>query len=119
MVAGWRAVASASSDATAQVWDAATGAPALTFQGHESPIYALSWGHTGSIATGGQETTVRIWQPDSGACRFIYTGHTTKGTTSDGQSRGIVRAIAWSPNASQIASASRDTFVRVWSAPPL
>jgi WD40 repeat protein len=56
-------VASASGDATVQVWDAATGATSLIYQGHKSPVFIAAWSPDGSkIASGDSRGLVQVWR---------------------------------------------------------
>lgn len=98
-------VASASSDKTVQVWDAADGGNPYIYTGHSDTIYAVTWSPDGSrIASASYDTTVQVWDA-SGGHPFTYNGHSS-----------WVWTVQWSPDGSRIASAGGDKTVQVWDA---
>ena len=55
-------IATASRDGTARVWDAASGAEALTLKGHTGDVSSVSWSPDGRrIATASSDKTARVW----------------------------------------------------------
>ena len=104
-------MASGSGDSTARIWDCDTGTPLHTLKGHTSWVLVVSWSPDDSmISTGSMDNTVRLWSPVTGQpLGSPLTGH-TKWVTS----------LAWEPYHLQavgrprLASASKDTTVRVW-----
>ncbi len=98
-------IASASADATAQVWDAANGDHSLIH--HQSDtVYAVAWSPDGKrIASAGYDKTVQLWDPTFGDNFYTYRGHSN-----------WVWSVAWSPNGKNIASAGGDKTVQVWNA---
>jgi WD40 repeat protein len=98
-------IASASADATAQVWDAANGDhPDVHHQ--SDTVYAVAWSPEGKrIASAGYNKTVQIWDPTFGDTFYTYTGHSN-----------WVWSVAWSPDRKSIASAGGDKTVQVWNA---
>jgi eukaryotic-like serine/threonine-protein kinase len=99
-------IASASSDHTAQVWDASNGGHVLTYRGHSADVLTLAWSPGGQyIATGSLDTTVQVWNPLNGATLYTYRGH------SD-----AIFDLAWSPDGKRIASVSSDGTVQIWDA---
>ena len=70
--------ATASFDATAKVWDAATGEELFTLTGHTGPVVGVAFNHDGTrIATASWDETARVWDADTaGPCelvRFLVT----------------------------------------------
>lgn len=98
-------IASASSDATAQVWDATNGDhPEVHSQ--SNTVYAVAWSPDSSrIASAGYNKTVQVWDPTYGDNFYTYTGHTN-----------WVWAVAWSPDRKTIASTGGDKTVQIWNA---
>jgi eukaryotic-like serine/threonine-protein kinase len=118
-------IASAGDDATARVWNAATGRRIFTYLNHDSEVFAVAWSPDGQhIASGGCDHTVRVWdavhnargaasmlrwlkslETFVGIGGFTYRSHT-----------GQVYAVAWSPDGQDIASTGNDHTVQVWQA---
>ena len=98
-------IASSSSDATAQVWNASNGDQPVVH--HQSDtIYTVAWSPDGSrVASAGYDKTVQIWDPTYGDQFLTYTGHTN-----------WIWSAAWSPDGKSIASAGGDKTVQVWNA---
>ncbi len=108
---GYR-IASAGSDKTIQVWDAATGGKVVTYRGHRDWVLAAAWSPDGKYIasggdnyTGGGDRTVQVWEAATRNLLYTFREH------SD-----AVSSVAWSPDGKRIASASFDTTVRVWNA---
>ena len=98
-------IASASADATAQVWDASNGGH-LDVHRQSDTVYTLAWSPDGRrIASAGYDKTVQIWDPTFGDNFYTYTGHSS-----------WVWSVAWSQVGNSIASAGGDKTVQVWNA---
>jgi WD40 repeat protein len=55
-------IASASKDATVQIWDVASGRRIFTYRGHTSGVKAVAWSPNGKyIASAGDDQTVQVW----------------------------------------------------------
>ena len=99
-------IASASSDRTVRLWDAATGAVSQSFAGHLGAVRSVAFSADGNVvASASDDKTVRLWDTATGVARQTLEGH------SD-----WVRSIAFSPDGNVVASASDDETVRLWDA---
>ncbi len=99
-------IASASSDKTIRLWDAATGTPRQTLEGHSDYVNAVAFSpDSQTIASASSDKTIRLWDAATGTPRQTLEGH------SD-----YVRAVAFSPDSQTIASASNDMTIRLWDA---
>ncbi|KAK2774628.1 hypothetical protein FQN52_004241 [Onygenales sp. PD_12] len=100
-----------SGDATARIWDCDTGTPVHTLKGHKDWILAVSWSPNEQIiATGSMDKTVRLWNPKTGEA----LGGPLKGHTQ------WISSLSWEPyhlqkpGVPRLASASKDSTVRIW-----
>ncbi|TDB86777.1 hypothetical protein E1264_16665 [Actinomadura sp. KC216] len=99
-------LASASSDRTVRLWDAASGAATAVLRGHEEAVAAVAWSPDGSrLASASYDGTVRIWDVEARARVAVLRGH-----------GDMAWSVAWSPDGSRVASASRDGDIRIWDA---
>jgi eukaryotic-like serine/threonine-protein kinase len=99
-------IASASADATTQVWDAANGDHPNVYHRHSDTVYAVAWAPDGKrIASASFDKTVQVWDPTFGDYFYTYIGHAN-----------WVWSVAWSPDGKRIASAGGDRTVQVWDA---
>jgi len=99
-------VVSASSDATARVWDALNGDNLNIYNGHMDSVYTVAWSPNGNrIASASFDKTVQVWNPTFGDHYYTYSGHTN-----------WVWSVAWSPDGRRIASAGGDKTVQIWNA---
>jgi eukaryotic-like serine/threonine-protein kinase len=99
-------IASASSDSTAQTWDATNGDHPNVYRLHTDSVYAAAWSPDGKrIASAGFDKTVQVWDATFGDHFYTYTGHSQ-----------WVWTVAWSPDGKRIASAGGDKTVQVWDA---
>jgi WD40 repeat protein len=98
-------VASASSDRTARIFDAASGACLALLEGHRDDVNAVAWSPDGArVATASFDGTARIHSAASGALLAVCAGH-----------EGDVNGVAWSPDGSLLATASDDRTVRLFA----
>jgi tetratricopeptide (TPR) repeat protein len=91
------------------VWDAKTGAEALTLRGHTNwvrPVSSASFSPDGTrIVTASQDGTARVWDAKTGAEALTLQGHT-----------GWVQSASFSPDGTRIVTASGDKTAKVWDA---
>ena len=101
-----RFIASASSDQTVKIWDAATGEERRTLIGHAAAVNGCAFSPDGSsIATVGADRTVRIWDRDTGAERLAIDGHAH-----------VVNRCAFGPDGTWLVSVSADGTLKTWDA---
>ncbi|MBN9121480.1 MAG: protein kinase [Planctomycetes bacterium] len=118
-------IATGSFDQTAKIWEvlsakpegfAKTGTELLTLKGHMGSVTSVSFSTDGTrIATGSTDRQVKVWEvPSAKPEGFAKTGSelfTLKGHT-DG-----VYAASFSPDRTQIVTASFDLTAKVWEVP--
>ena len=98
-------VVTASSDGTARLWDAKTGASLLTLKGHTNWVRAASFSPDGSrVVTASDDGTARLWDAKTGLPLITWADH-----------QGAVNAAAFSPNGEQVVTAGADGVVHIYS----
>ncbi len=99
-------IVTASSDGTARVWDAESGAEVAVLTGHEAGLWHAAWNNWGTrIVTASSDGTARVWDAERGTEMAVLRGH-----ESD------VLHAAWNDPGTRIVTASRDGTARVWDA---
>ena len=99
-------ILTASADNTARIWEAASGKPLATLEGHTSIVTCAAFSPDGSrILTAAADNTARIWDAASGKPLAILQGHT-----------GMLTSAAFSPDGASILTASDDATARLWDA---
>jgi WD40 repeat protein len=109
-----RRLASASCDNMARIWDVASGKPLQVLEGHKGFVNAVRFLPGAKVlATGGEDGTIRLWDVATGKELRSIQAHGA-GRRTDGDTRKDIFELALSPDGKRLASAGRDTFVRVW-----
>ena len=97
-------LATASSDNSIKLWDAATGQNYLTLTGHDSPVNDVVFTtDNAQVISAGENGEIMLWNADTGNRIITRTGDS-----------GPIHALALSPDGSQLATANDDNSVRVW-----
>jgi WD40 repeat protein len=96
--------ATASTDATAKIWDVKTGGLIFTLTGHSDGIRDVVYSPDGMIiATGSGDGTSILWDAVTGAKTKTLIGH----------SSGIF-SVAFSPDGKLLATGSGDNTAKIW-----
>lgn len=105
-----RTLASAGGTVDVRLWTVATGALQRTLAGSfKGSPSSLAYGGSAAgttppfVAVGGFDSHVQLWQPSDGTPQGIVGEHT-----------GAVRAVAFSPDGTLLASGSDDTTAKLW-----
>lgn len=97
-------VMTGSYDATAAIWEAASGRLAHRLTGHGDRVLRVAFSSDGRIAASGSaDGTVRLWDAASGAGLVTLEGHA-----------GAVRHLAFQPDGPLLATGSDDVSVTLW-----
>jgi len=96
-------------DCELKVWDAQTGAEALSLRGHISTVTNVVFSpHGRRLASCGFDGNVKLWDLANGQEPLVLRGP-----------RGGARSVAFSRDGKRIVSSSLACTVRVWGATPL
>ena len=99
-------IVTASSDKTARIWDAVTGAEITVLSGHGDIVSTAAYSPDGRrIVTASSDKTARIWDAVTGAQLAVLSGH-----------GDAVASAGYSPDGRRIVTASDDKTARIWDA---
>jgi eukaryotic-like serine/threonine-protein kinase len=99
-------IVTASSDKTARIWDARTGAQLAVLSGHAGSVYNAAYSPEGThIVTASTDKTARIWDARTGVQLAVLSGHGDD-----------VNSAVYSSDGTRIVTASSDETARIWDA---
>jgi WD40 repeat protein/serine/threonine protein kinase len=95
-------------DPAVKVYDARTGKPVHTLEGHAERVGCVAFSPDGRrLASCSQDKTVRVWELDRGREVLTLRGHAE-----------LVTRVLFDPQGWRLASSSDDGKVRVWDGTP-
>lgn len=100
-----RTIASASSDHTVKIWDAATGNCLTTLSDHSRSVNSIALSPDGRTLISADGNTIKVWNVTMGNCLATLKGHDN-----------TVASVAFSPDGRTLASTSEDKTIRIWNA---
>jgi WD40 repeat protein len=103
-----RRIVTAGRDYTARVWDAGTGEPIASLEGHDGLVACANFSPDGElVVTASEDGKAMVWDAGSGKLLTVLSGH-----LSD------VRWAEFSPDGTLILTASEDCTARIWDVHP-
>ena len=97
-------LASASSDETIIIWDAATWQQETRLRGHDASVRSVAWSPDGTrLASASFDQTVIIWDTDTWQQEVVLRAEV-----------GSVLSVAWHPDGAQLAATYADQVTVIW-----
>jgi len=101
-----RQIVTAGEDATAKVWDAASGEELRALRGHTAWIASAVFSPDGRrILTGSVDQTAKLWDAATGRTILTLRGHSDQ-----------ILSVAFSPDGQRVVTGSLDHTAKVWDA---
>jgi WD40 repeat protein len=102
-----------SSEGTARMWDAETGALRHTLRGHTGSVFGVAWSPDSSrLVTGSADGTAKVWE-------IGPEGFQERWSLSARESQSGIVGVAFSPDGSRVmAGDARVSAVQVWDLGP-
>jgi WD40 repeat protein len=113
-------IVTAATDNTARVWDAGSGEEIALLRGHTKELRSATFSPNGMlVATASEDGTARVWKVATGEEIVILSGHGSSVALDPNRGsidvEGLtVRFAAFSPDGTNVVTASDDSLVRVW-----
>jgi len=99
-------IVSGSGDKTVRTWETRKMACLNTMKGHTNFVRSVAVVQDKLVCSAADDNTMRIWDIQTARCKKICTEHT----------KGLYCVSAGNPTANYVATASRDSCVKLWDA---
>jgi WD40 repeat protein len=110
-------LASAGDNGVVQLWDPATGKPGLKLEGAKDWLVAVTISPDDkTVAAGGYDGRLRLWEAATGKLLAEVAAQPPPAPNAPAPPANVVWALAFSPDAKQIAAAGSDTGVYLFQA---
>jgi hypothetical protein len=88
------------------LWDAASGRPIQSFEGHAGDVHSVAFSPDGTrILSGSDDVTLKLWDAASGQLLHSFDEHAD-----------TINSVAFSPDGTRILSGSDDNTLKMWDA---